>query len=54
MNIFLAALLTLGYVFGILVIGAGAFYAIRWVYRVCEYLFYVLVHFLRPFRHTGR
>ena len=42
---FTAALLTLGYVFGAMLIGAGIFYVLRWVYQICEYLFYVLLHF---------
>ena len=46
MNILLAALLTLGYVFGAMLIGAGIFYVLRWVYRICEYLLYVLLNFL--------
>lgn len=46
MNILLAALLTLGYVFGEMLIGAGIFYVLRWVFRICEYLLYVLLHFL--------
>ena len=46
MNILLAALLTLAYLFGAMLIGAGIFYILRWVYRICEYLIYVLLHFL--------
>ena len=46
MNILLAALLTLGYVFGAMLIGAGIFYIPRWVYRICEYLIYVFLNFL--------
>ena len=46
MNILLAALLTLAYLFGAMLIGAGIFYILRWAYRICEYLIYVLLHFL--------
>lgn len=46
MNILLAALLTLGYGFGAMLISAGIFYVLRWVFRICEYLLYVLLHFL--------
>lgn len=46
MNILLAALLTLGYVFGAMQICAGISCVLRWVYRICEYLLYVLLNFL--------
>ena len=46
MNILLAALLTLGYVFGAMLIGARIFYILRWVCRICEYLIYKNPHFL--------
>ena len=46
MNILLAALLTLGYVFGAMLIGADIFYVVRSVHRICEYLLYVPLHFL--------
>ena len=54
MNISLAALLTLGYVFGAMLIGAGIFYALRWVYRICEYLLYIFLHFLPTHKGTRR
>ena len=54
MNILLATLLTLGYVFGAIMIGGGIFYILRWVYRICEYLLYVLVQFLPTHKDTRR
>ena len=46
MNILLAALLALAYVFGAMLIGAGIFYILRLMYRICGFLIYVLLHFL--------
>ena len=43
---FTAALLTLVYVFNTMLIGSGIFYVLQWVYQICEYLLYVLLHFL--------
>ena len=43
---FTAALLTLGYVFDAMLICSGIFYVLQWVCQICEYLLYVLLHFL--------
>ena len=50
MNILLAALLTLGYVFDTMLIGAGILYILRWVCRICEYLIYDLLDFLTTYK----
>jgi len=49
-NILLPALLTFGYVFCAMLIGAGIFYILRWVYRICEYLIYDLLDFLMTYK----